>query len=225
MALEVKYTKGLVYLDRCGSTATEIENVLGPSFKASVPDMRAAEIKSEPERLTIRFGPESFSVQHDLTNTAIRLIEVAGVAWKVVAERLGVGRNVSRVGVRLFFIWPTGSVHEAGESIVRSPYMNLSNWQPSRGTPIDASFVAVSQIDAERKARIAAAGIRIETNVDDFSDRLRRFFPKFALQVDTDVYSDTMSNIGPGQLRDFARSAAEWAKSASIALGNEILAE
>jgi hypothetical protein len=227
VSLEVRYAKKLLYLDRCGSAADALEAMLGAPFQASVPTMEAAEIKNEAEQIVFKFGPNALAAEHQFAGTAVRLLDLVGDAWKVVAERLEVRDRVIRVGMRFFYVSPTASPEAASAAILSSSYLNgSSSWAPF-GSPTDASLTMISNIDAERSARIAISGVRSTGAHEMLNERILKFLPAFAVQTDIDVYTTSQSqrSMGPGQLKEYAKSAAQWARNSAHVLHRQILGE
>lgn len=228
VSLEVRYAQKLLYYDRCGSTADRLEGVLGKPFKASVPTMEAAEVKSEVEQIVFKFSPTAFSAEHQFTSTPIRILDLVGDAWSIVAEQLQVEQRVTRLGMRFIYILPVSSPEEGGALILKTTYLQgITGWNSALGHPRDAMLSVVSGIDPERAARVALTTIKSGGTPELFNERFQKFMPAYAVQSDIDVHTpgEIERRVGRGQLKEFAKFAALWAKSASIVLHKQIVGD
>lgn len=229
VAFEVRYAQRLLYYDRCGSIGDTLEAVLGQPFRASVPQMDAAEVKSEVEQLFFKFNSTSLIADHRFTSTPVRVIDLIGEAWKAIADRLEVRDRVIRLGMRTYFVIPFDSDDAAGAAILRTPYLHgVRDWDKQLGTATDAGIVIISRINAERAARIAVQAVKSAGTPELFNNEIRELLPSSAVQIDIDVHtieSTQQRTVTPTQIKAFAKGAAQWAREAANLLHKQIVGD
>jgi len=145
--VEIRYRKGQVYLDRCGSLMVALQDELGEPFEApTLPTMEYGELSSPGERLAVRYASKNMVVAQQWLQRPTRVELVAPRAWGVVASKLDVERQVVRCGFRLTFQWKTKSTTAATEAIKRTGFFTPSpTWSEWFGTPTQTSFAGMCE--------------------------------------------------------------------------------
>lgn len=215
-ALEVKYGRGLNYLNRCGFLAQKLLDALGQPFRMlGLPTVDRGELRSDAEKLVVQFGRESCVVTQMAPLTAARLEQVAPVSWTTVRDDLGVDRDVLRCGFRVIIQWPTKSIAAARKALEATGLVKASDaWMALAGQPTFAAYTGVA-VDA-KGSRLRMVVDSIEQRVDGpLPTGFEGLYPQTAVQLDLDfVYPDegrSTYSVGPGQLKEFLR--ASWERS------------
>jgi hypothetical protein len=206
---EIKYARGMVYLDRCGSLALQMQDLVGPNFRVSVPDMESAQLENGLERIVLTFGRNAFRVEQTGPATVARMEKLTTDGWECVAEALGVRGAATRFAVRIFNVWPTPSLAAAREALGTSGLVRASlNWETMLGSPSWSAFVANFLTE---RGRIRRCLDEVETVVDGLlPEGFAPFFPAFGVQYDVDfVYRRTNEpfSLKREQTREFVRSS------------------
>lgn len=216
-AFEMKYARGWSYLNRCGYLSQKLLDTLGQPFRLQgIPTVDQGELRSDAERLIVRYGREACGVTQLGPLTAARLEKVAPTTWNTVRDDLGVERDVVRCGFRVLAQWPTKSIASARKVLEATGLVAPSpRWLDFAGQPTFAAYTGV-QVDV--------AGGRLRVVVDAIEQRVdgalpsgfEGLYPPTAVQLDVDfVYPDegrSSFSVGPGQLKEFLRSSWERSK-------------
>ena len=89
--------------------------------------------------------------------------QIAPLAWDRVAEVLGVGRTVSRCGVRFMFLWRVDSFEEGASKLAAGRFFEAAEfWKPIVGEGACRAWSTVVE-DSRGKMRIALDVL--ETNI------------------------------------------------------------
>lgn len=214
--VEVQYRKGVVYLDRCGSTMLRLEETLGAAFEGNVPQMAHGELTNAAERMAVRYGPKAFNVAQHWVRSPVRVEQIAPVAWEQVSESLGVAREVIRCGVRFSFMWGTDSPEEAERRIGAARlFSEAPEWVAAFGAPKTRAWSATSE---SREGQLTASLSGMNTEIKGvLSADLVGVVPKNAVVLDLDYTTPGAAPFAlhKGQMKDFIRSSWERAKRAA----------
>jgi hypothetical protein len=215
--LEIKYGRGWSYLNRCGFLTQKLLDALGQPFRMqNVPTVEQGELRSDAEKLVVRFGKDACTVMQLAPVTAARLEQIAPTAWNTVREDLGVERDVVRCGFRFLAQWPTKNITNARKVLDATGLVKASDhWLGFAGQPTFAAYTGVA-VDA-KGGRLRVAVDAIEQRVDGaLPSGFEGLYPQTAVQLDVDfVYPDegrSSFSVGPGQLKEFLRSSWERSK-------------
>jgi hypothetical protein len=216
-AFEVKYARGWSYLNRCGYLSQKLLDALGQPFRLQgIPTVDQGELRSDAEKLVVRFGRESCGVTQLAPATAARLEQVAPTTWNTVRDDLGVERDVGRCGFRVLAQWPTKSIANARKALDATGLVRASDqWTAFAGQPTFATYIGVALDAKGGRPRVAVDAI--EQKVDGaLPSGFEGIYPETAVQLDVDcVYPSegrSSFSIGPGQLKEFVRASWERAK-------------
>jgi len=221
--LEIRYRRGMVFLDKCGSTMNALEDALeGHNLVGSVPSMQYGELSSPTDRLTVRYGPKTMLAMQHWVDRPVRIEVVAPKAWEVVSNALDVRRHVTRAGFRLIFQWPFADAKRGVDVFKRAGLIeHTPGWASLFGAPDFMSCASVSGFrrtelnilhqevgegtPAEIRDLIAPAAIQLDI------DTAHPSCPKpFGITTDEQAFS-----MGPGQLKDFLGDS--WERARDIA--------
>lgn len=215
--VEVKYLKGMVYLDRCGSLMERLSDTLGPAFETNVPQMAYGELLNGIERLTVRYGPKEFTAMQRWVRSPVRVEMVGPDAWGVVAEMLGVQRQVSRVGVRFGFLWKVDDAAEAERRIQGARlFSELDGWEAEFGAPRSRSWTVTSESRAGT-LRATVQATATEVKGGPLPADLDGVIPPHAIVLDLDYQppGEAPFSMGGAQLKEFMRTSWERAKKSA----------
>ncbi len=217
--LEIRYNRGIVYLDRCGALMLELEGALGTPFRTNV-QIAAATLNSDAEHLAITYGPKSLVVTQRWTEAPVRVEQLGPLAWEKVSEVLNVGREVTRCGLRFQFVWPVDTIDEGHAEVRR---LNLvaptEPWRTLCGDPIRQAYAGVVRDHRGAEMRVNLDVIEQKTEGYLPPDIAERVYA-YAIQLDVDNVRGNEDSkqtyaLGTGQLREFMRES--WTKSRRIA--------
>jgi len=219
--IEIRYANGVVYLDHCGSLMVALEKALGEPFEGSVPQMTAAELSSDQERLAVRYGSTSLSVTQTWFETLARFQMIVPKAWHEVARALNVEHQVLRCGVRYLFMWKVAS-REKGEAMITKLGLvrTSDHWNDLK---LDAAqFVPV-------RAFINGKGHRLRLSVDVVEQKIKGYIAKeheryalpVALLLDLDyaMAGPTPRKLTPDVARSFAVETWDAGRSMALRIG------
>jgi hypothetical protein len=216
-ALEIKYGRGWSYLNRCGFLTQKLIDALGQPFRMqNVPTVEQGELRSDAEKLVVRFGRDACGVTQLAPMTAARLEQIAPTVWNTVREDLGIERDVVRCGFRVIAQWPTKTISNARKVLDATGLVSASEcWVAFAGQPTFAAYTGVT-VDP-KGGRIRVVVDAIEQRVDGaLPSGFEGLYPQTAVQLDVDfVYADegrSPFSVGPGQLKEFLRSSWERSK-------------
>lgn len=220
---EVRYRRGMVFLDKCGSTMVALEDDLAGDglVGAGAPGMEYGELVCHTDQIFVRYGPKTTSVVQHWAKRPTRVEVVAPKAWAVVSRSLGVERQVLRAGARFMFQWPVDSVAD-GWSRIQHLIQPAAPLRELFGPPSRGSIVSVSD--------------RLRSSIDVMEQRLgpgtapslKQIVSRFVLQLDLDFAhheaaqpftletdEDATFALGPGQAKDFFRDSWNRARDLS----------
>lgn len=212
IAVEVRYRRGMVYLDRCGSTLHLVEDALGPPFQGSVPQMDRALVVSNVEHLTVSYGPDRFGVTQIWPQTRARLEPIAKAGWKVVGESLGVLDQVSRVGVRCWIWFPVESAEDGHRRLQESGLFRVEpTYAEIFGSPKIINTQCQIRTPDGVELRIGTDVVTITAEKDLLPANLVDRVPDHAVLLDIDAWTtptdrDVMM-FSAAKLTDFLRAA------------------
>jgi hypothetical protein len=221
--VEVRYDRGVVYLDRCGKLTVQLEQLLGKPFKPKLPNMEHGELSNDAERLLVRYGVNTFLVAQNWVRTPVRVEQLAPAAWEIVASTLEVGHTVTRVGVRLQVVWPVKTVAE-GESVIGASGLCTEStaWRDIFGVPQSRSWTFASR---DHRGELRAGLTTIQTNVQGSIDpELRKLVPDVGVLLDTDHVLPLPAGAEHGSLnrekmKEFIRMSWQRTKEAATKTG------
>lgn len=213
--VDVQYERGIVFLDRCGSTMLKLQDALGKAFEGDVPNMERGELKSQAERLAVTYGSRLFNVTQQWIKTVARVEHVGGVGWEVVSDALNVGRSVTRVGVRFIMCAGADTKVEAEEMFSKSAGAAPSD--AMRRIVGDSPIRAMSLIAEDGRAKLRIGMEILETRVlVNLVEELSSMIPPHALVLDLDhVYPSRLEVLTKADLRNFIRSS--WQRTREVA--------
>lgn len=199
----------MVYLDRCGSLALQMQSVIGEHFRVSVPGMEFAQLDNALERIAVTFGRQAFRVEQTGPSTGARVEKLTTEGWECVAEALGVRSSVTRFAVRIFNAWPTQSMAVAREVLRSSGLVGASpGWEAAFGQPNWSSFTGSTLTE---RGRLRRSLEEVEHVIEGLlPEGFAQFLPSACVQYDVDyVYRREMDPFGikREQVRDFVRSS------------------
>lgn len=217
--VEVRYDRGVVYLDRCGSLTLRLEREVGKPFVSSLPNMEFGELSNAAERLVVRYGTKSFSVTQNWVRSPVRVEQLAPGAWEEVADTLDVKQAVTRLGVRFGVVWRVASVEEGEALLAQSGLCKESpEWDAIFGPPTIRSWTFTSNVDG---GDVRAGLATISTNVQGgfLPPDVGELVPPFAVLLDLDhVYphgSTEHFSLSRATLKEFVRTSWQKTKEAA----------
>jgi hypothetical protein len=222
IVVDVQYSRGIVYLDRCGSLMIKLEDALGAPFQGNVPTMNHGEVGSSAERLMFTYGPKNFQGTQTWVESPARVEQLAPVAWELVGETLEVQKHVHRVGVRFIHQWKVDDMDEGRRAMASSEFVCPSYLASVVG---DASTLAWTLVVEDTRGRL-----RIATDINEFKvdgvlpanlvDRV----PSAALVLDLDfAYPGTPPfHVNKNALKDFIRGSWQRSKIAAKSFRDRI---
>jgi hypothetical protein len=227
IAVELKYRRGMVFFDRCGSLVLKLEDELKAPFIADVPRMEAGELRSPSEFLTVNFGPKRFAVSQSHVDTVARVENVAPRSWSHVAETLNVGGQVIRQGMRVWIYWSSKTEEDGYERLRKSGFIETTSlWSKTFGVPRKVTVSAVSNDFQGSKLRAELSVVKFSTEDQPLRDDIvRRYASKSAIMLDLDFEvgdeAETFS-VGSGVLKQFIRNSMDSARNISRIVGAEL---
>jgi hypothetical protein len=212
LALEVRYGRGIVYLDRCGSLMLALQDALGEPFRGSVPQMSHGELRSDLERIVVHYGPQSFGTTQVGPETAARFEKVASTGWRVTADHLEVGRCVERCGMRCIYMWPCADAEAARAALARSGLVQpAQTWIDMFGGSDYGTVAAVKRTPLGGHIRVSLDCVTHQ--VEGLLPRGHEVYvPPAAIQLDVDYVHDNPDSrkvyaLGHAQLKEFIRAS------------------
>jgi len=227
VALEIRYTRGMVYLDRCGSLYVRMGDELGAAFSAQqLPTIEHTEFLSKDERLTVRFGPRNLVIFQQWVTTPARVEQLAPKAWNIIADGLNVKGHVFRCGIRFMTQWECAA--EESNRAVLKVIPASAKLVEIFGSPSTGHYVHVFPPTNDKPAlRLEVAAI--QNRFGELPKALVDRIPRFGVQLDLDYVmpgSDApFDQLKPDpktytlsidQLRHFLRTSWESAQAASL---------
>jgi len=230
VAVELRYARGMVYLDRCGSIYTKMADELGAAFVApTVPNVESTDFSSPDELLSVRFGPKNLAVIQQWVNSPARVEQVAAKAWAILSDALEVKTQVLRCGMRIITQWSVASVDDGSRMVLRVAEPAPA-WKQVFGAPVAASLVTIQREDGQfgSRAELSVVQQKISNNLPA---NLATKISPIAVQLDIDHVlegsAETFNSftptgkpraVGPGQFKDFMRGSWEATQTAAIRL-------
>jgi hypothetical protein len=215
MALEIRYRDGVVYLDRCGSLLLDLQRVLGEPFKPSLlPTMEYGELRSNLERIVVRFGRENYIFDQTWLETPTRLQKLAPAAWAEIAKSLGVEKKVERCAIRTWLVWAVAK-DEAEPTLSRCGAIRpTESWEQIMGKPDAQSYVGMSKIGGKvLRAELNGSTTLVEGRV--WPDE-EKFIPANSIQLSLDFSMSDPARVTADELKSFiASSVADTRKIAT----------
>lgn len=233
VAVEIRYARGMVYLDRCGSLFEKMSETLGAAFtQQGLPTVEHTVFKSPIELLSLNYGPSNLVVTQRWTTNPARVEQLAAKAWTIISDALQVRSHVRRAGIRFMTQWPTESRAEAQDILSRAvppPQM----WSSIFGKGGTATYISIqSDVNDGAATRTELSYARnIPVGVPD---DLRGRVPDHAVQLDVDyVYPGCASPFEAGgtdrtqpievePLRRFMRTSWESMQRATAEFSKEV---
>lgn len=214
---EVRYRRGMVFLDKCGSIMVALEDELHADGMLSngAPGMEYGELVCHTDQLILRYGPKNTTVVQHWVKRPTRIEIVAPKAWSIISKAMAVERQVLRAGARFIFQWKVESISSAWSRVKRfiDPH---SSWSELFGEPSRGSYVSVSKglrssvdIIEQRTSPSTAAPIKelisplvIQLDLDFAHPDAARPFTLESESEEEETFS-----LGPGQAKDFFRDS------------------
>jgi hypothetical protein len=222
----VKYGRGFLYFDKCGSLMLALQDAFGePTFQGAVPNMLFGELKNDAERIVVRYSPDSFSFNQSWMPSLARFEQLAPGGWHEVSEALGVAKRVTHFGVRFWLLWKTDSAEESRRIVEAAKLVLPSDeWRELFGDAPIHSLLAVVR-DKHATLRIALDSISTNVQAESLPPALAPMVPKHAVLLDIDHVHYKGPNrdedpnavfaVSPGHFRDFLRES--WERNRVIA--------
>jgi len=125
LTVEIKYSYGHLYWDRCGQTVLDIETQCDGWF--SVRDVKNVGRLENPEKnMNLVFNDSAFNFSikkpEELDNDLI--VEEVQKLWKIIRANFGL-EEYDRLGCRFHYFKPTTSVNES-EMLIENSELNVS---------------------------------------------------------------------------------------------------
>jgi hypothetical protein len=211
--VEVRYELGSLYYDHSGRIQRTLLSDLGsPPFRSGTPvnALLATGVDSPSERITIEFGPESFSVRQFGVDTLARIEQVTPTAWGIVADLLEINSHLINYVVRFWLIWPSESQEHTEERLISSGlFSETEKWLSIAGpTPLlKRAFTAIHGTEnAHVRYNLSSGTTLIEGQVPD---NLRRFHVPQGVLLDVEHVRRFSENgsVRKGELKEFIRES------------------
>lgn len=224
LSVEVRYARGMVYLDRCGSTMNALTKELGPPFIGAVPQMHQAQLVSQVERLNVVYNADRLVVSQMWPENRARIEPTAKAAWKVVAEQLEVADQVVRLGVRSWLWLPVASSKEGHARLRNGGVIRATpQYEAVFGAPAGTGVVTLHELADGLHRRVSTEVVTLVAPAESLPRDLADRVPAHAIQLDIDTARAAEAGgtfkLGPGQLKDFIRSSIVEAQTQARALG------
>ncbi len=225
VVVEVRFKRGVVYLDRCGSLTLRIQDALGPPFEASLPSMQGAQLTNGPERLVVGYGTDAFSVTQAWMANPVRVELIAPPTWEEVATVLSVGDQVTRVGARFVVALSVPDVATGEKRIVDSGICPGPPWGGGLGHATGGTwtFAATTAGGGKVRAGLAATPITVKGGV--LPADLASVIPQAAILLDFDhvlFEVDEPQKLSRAQLKDFVRASWQATKKSATPMRREL---
>jgi hypothetical protein len=166
--------------------------------------MAFAELRSNLERLVVRYGPDNFVVDQTWLETPARLQKLAPVCWAEVSRALSVESKVTRCGLRGWAHWAAASVEEAESAIEESGLVTeTSAWNELFGVPQVRHFISVSKgrtNGTKRRVELSTIQGTVEGRLHPEDEK---FSSPFGIQLDVDVFLENPEKLTKDGLRGF----------------------
>ena len=125
LTVEIKYSYGHLYWDRCGQTVLDIETQCDGWFSAR-DEKNVGRLENPEKSMNLVFNDSSFNFStkkpDELDNDLI--VEEVQKLWKIIRANFGL-EEYNRMGYRLHFLKPTSSVDES-EILIKNSELNVS---------------------------------------------------------------------------------------------------
>ena len=223
VVVEVKYDRGVVYFDRCGSLMLKLQDELGEPFEGDVPVMQQAELRNDAERLIVMYSPQRCAINQTWVRSVARVEQLAPRVWSQVSETLEVSARVQRCGVRFVLVWKVGNVEEAERRLHECGlFKDEPSWTSMFGNPATRMWVTTSKQHAFG-LRAALHGSETKLKGDVPTD-LSELVPRYSISLDLDytMPDEAPFKLSPSRLKDFVRTTWEHAKVAAEATGTRL---
>jgi hypothetical protein len=224
VVVEVRYRRGIVYLDRCGSLMLRLQDLLGPPFEPSIPQMDRADLLSSTERIVVRYGPAAFTVTQSWCNSPVRVEQIAPPSWEIIANALDVEGQVERCGVRFVQHWSVESTENGDERLGRTMlFGETEDWVSLFVRPTSRSFGAIGPRPGGGTLR-ASVGIVENKRMGSLSAELQTIIPLYAAELDLDYVhaGEGPYKLHKAGLKDFLRSSWEHARDSATSFGRRL---
>jgi hypothetical protein len=184
--MEVRYDEGIVYLDKCGSLTRDLQRVVGRGYDFELPTVQQGELKSQSERMVVRYGPANLSVTQTGLHEVARFAQVSSWSWQQVSSALEVGRKVRRCGIRFLQLFPVETVEQADEVLVRSGLVGETElWRKRFGVATKRAFVGIVDAQGWRSIRVEIATRTLELGREPPAE-MKPFMPEHSVSFDLD---------------------------------------
>ncbi|MDI6787949.1 MAG: hypothetical protein QME51_06220 [Planctomycetota bacterium] len=204
VVLEVKYSGGHLYWDKCGDTVRKIE--------LNFPEWKFTEIAVEGARLLnqernqqlIYYWNRIVLIQENVEN--LNQFKKSSEVINQIAQNIEVP-EYSRIGNRYWFVKPVSSVEE-GEKILNSSSFLTFDINKIEGLGekiLNRGVVLITQLD-DKKIRLAVNTISVTTG-PNIALEPKEYNPKHAVLLDFDIFADKLVMVNKFDSGDFIQKA------------------
>ena len=170
LTVEIKYSYGHLYWDRCGQTVLDIETQCDGWFSAR--DVKNVGRLENPEKsMNLVFNDSAFNFSteksEELGNDLI--IEEVQKIWKIIRANFGL-EEYNRIGCRFHFLKPTSSVDES-EKLIKNSELNVKIPDQLKAPHYDLNIRQVITIfeKEDMEYRVELKGIARSQSIDPSS--------------------------------------------------------
>lgn len=167
LTVEIRYSYGHLYWDRCGQTVLDIETQYDDWFGAR--DVKNVGRLENPEKsMDLVFNDSTFNFStkkpEKLDNDLI--IEEVQKLWKIIRANFGL-EEYNRIGCRFHFLKPTGSLAEA-EKLIKNSELNVNIPDQLKAPHYDLNIRQVITIfeKEDMEYRVELKGITRSQSID-----------------------------------------------------------
>ena len=249
LVFEVRYDYGYTYLDRCGFILNHLLAEL-PGWALTTANPKGTTLRNDKTGESLSFTWDKFDLSCQLAETVHVLPDISAFAQRaaqlavLVVEGLSLEEELTRVGFRVWRLFPESSREEAAK---RVKALELARLQPLENEGLEVEEVHLTfslySPDPAFCARIAISAAEQTVTVDPATlaqanikprslsrnqrrarmaklkaDRAVQNFPHCAVLVDSDCFLEYPSHLGSTEFEDFINSSFGWSQTLASAL-------
>jgi len=202
VVFEAKYKQGYRYLDRCGETLIEIEN-LDEGWTASEVSPTRGKMLNESKNLLLNFNSEKMDiVQNNVKNRDIEeFMRQSTNIFNIISKNLGVN-EFYRFGLRFWYLYPLDEAKKGRELLEKCKIysVNRKELEGMFCKKIKDTSIAIVMEDDNIGNRISLSLVFRKGASDNIKKSRRGDSPDIALLIDIDNY---INNIEEKELCKF----------------------
>lgn len=123
--IEVRYLHGYLYWDNCGKIWKTLLDKW-PNFKEIEVSTEKAVLKMHEESLELRFNKNNINIGQEYPPSSLKLFkELSNMVIPLIAKTFEIA-SFSRIGNRIFYLYPTDNPDEAADIIKSTGLLNIS---------------------------------------------------------------------------------------------------